>query len=208
MVYLLLKVTLLPILRLFIKKVDGLKNIPKDRAFILAANHQSFLDPLVISAVVIPVINKKIHFFALKEGWWNFFGAYITMKWAGCIPVGRTKRSRRSALNQALNFLKNNEVVGIFPEGTRTSTGELLKARTGVAKLALRGVPVIPLGITGTFGLWPRQHKFPKFKRAVKIKIGKPMYFKAKRINKKILHEFADQVMREIGKLINKKYVW
>jgi len=144
----------------------------------------------------------------LRNGWWKFVGSYIATKWLGCIPVSKTKRGRKKALRQALNLLKNDEVIGIFPEGTRTFNGKLLRARTGVAKLALTGVPIIPLGITGTFKLWPRQQKFPKFKKVVEIKIGKPIYFKAKRVNKKILHEFADQVMRKIGKLINKKYSW
>ena len=205
MVYPIAKITIAkPIKLIWVKDVIGLENIPKKGAYILAANHSSYLDPLVLVATIIPYIDRKIHFIAKTKGsWGKFFGDYITIKWCGCIPM-------KNALKTANAVLTDGEVIGIFPEGTRSPDGNLIKARTSIAVLALENeVPVIPIGVINSFRVWPKQQKWPKLKKNVTMKIGKPIYFKKHykdKITKGLLTKITRQVMKDIGKLIGKEY--
>ena len=104
----------------------------------------------------------------------------------------------------------------IYPEGTRTRTGEIQKAFPGIAKLHLIcGVPILPVAIKGTFELMPPGRTFPKIKRIVEINIGKPLFFKeqieeAKNFDcqsteyKKIALDITEKVMKEIANLYSK----
>ena len=134
------------------------------------------------------------------------------MKWAECIPISiqtKNPETNKKAFKLALKYLKKGESVGIFPEGGRTLDGELREAKTGIARLALTSkVPVLPIGVIGSYDVFPKGAKFPKFKR-FDIKIGKLIYFDnyfGKENNKKVLKEVTTKVMKEIAKLINKKY--
>ncbi len=222
MVYPISKIFLKPLFQGFIKKVEGLENIPKKGPFILAANHASALDPLVLDAVIIPKINKKVHFLTKKVGKWHYYltkqksgdfywlGDLICERWAGCIPLELTDEGKKKALTKALDLLCNGEIVGIFPEGKRSDDGKLLQGRTGVARLALwmdslrKPVPVIPIGIKNTDKVWSRYERFPKFKKEIEITIGKPLcydrYFDVK-ITRKLLRKLTDDIMKEIAKL-------
>ena len=204
MVYPIIKVTWMSILKaLLIKKIGGLTNIPKKGPVILAINHASLLDAPLIYSVVIPFINRKIYSPAKKSLFKSKIGDLIFRKWMASVPVN-------GSVEKLVELLKKGEVVCIFPEGGRSFDGELGKAKTGVAVLALlSGSPVIPIGIKGTFKLWPRGKRFPNVRRRVEIKIGKPIYFKGKykkRINKKVLEKNTRVVMLKIAKLIGKKY--
>lgn len=210
MVYPTAKYLLLPIFRLFVKEVEGIDNLPRKGPFIIAANHSSFLDPLVLAGVVIPVVDQKIHFFAKPVGIWKLFTDYISISWAGCIPVEKTRHFHKKSLNAATGVLKAEGVVGIFPEGTR-NFGVLLKGHKGVAVLAAEGFPIVPIGITGAHETWPKNKTFPRLKRIIKIRIGKPMKFKKVykgRIEQAILEKMTRKIMRRIGELINQEYGW
>ena len=210
MVYATAKLLLLPIFRLFVKDVKGIGNLPKKGPFIIAANHSSFLDPLVLAGLIIPKVDQKIHFLAKPTGIWRIFSEYISVSWAGCIPIEKTRLVKRKSLPIAIEMLKKGEVVGVFPEGTRNHR-KLIKAHTGVGRLAVEGFQIIPIGIKGTHEIWPRNKTFPRFKRAAKIIIGKPMKFKKipeKKINKEILTNITSKIMKRIGKLINQEYNW
>ena len=112
-------------------------------------------------------------------------------------------------MKQAINALKEGKIIAIHPEGTRSLSGKLQKGKTGVAQLALTSqAPVIPIGLIGTFEILPKGKIIPKFKRAV-MNIGKPIYFQEyynKKINKRILREVTNRIMREIAKLCRQKY--
>ena len=120
------------------------------------------------------------------------------------------KEINNRALQKALYYLKNKEPICIYPEGHRTLDGQLQKAKTGVAKLALAAkVPVLPIGITGTFNILSKGRAIPKFKKCVVIKVGKPLYFNeyyGKENDKKVLNVVTAKIMKEIAKLIKKKY--
>ena len=197
----------IPLVKLiWVKEANGLENLPKQGSFIIAANHSSYMDHFVMS-LLVQYLNRKIHFLAKKEHFDNLFKkAWHT--YAGAIPIDR-ETGGKGALRWAVKALKEGKIIGIHPEGTRSLTGKLQKAKTGVAKLALKAkVPVIPIGLIGTFEILPKGKYIPKFKKAT-MNIGKPMHFNKyyyKPINKKILRELTSKIMKEIAKLCRQEY--
>jgi len=207
MVYLIPKLTIVPAVRLWIRKVNGLENVPKKSTFILAANHASYMDHLIITSIIISHLDKKVHFLAKKEHFENFFeGAWH--RYAGAIPLDRQSGGKK-ALKQAIKVLKEGKIIAIYPEGTRSLTGKLQKAKTGVARLALLSkAPALPIGLIGTFEILPKGKYIPKFKKAA-MNIGKPMHFPEyynKKINKRILREVTTKIMKEIARLSRQRY--
>lgn len=207
MVYPELRFTLVPLTRLWIKKVNGLENVPKKDGFIVAANHSSYMDHMIIGATIISHLNKKMHWLAKKEHFETFFQR-LWHVYIGAIPLDR-QSGGKGALRFAVKALKQKKIIVIYPEGTRTLTGKIQEARTGVARLALLSKsPVIPIGLIGTFRILPKGKYVPKFKRAT-MNIGKPMYFDKyykRPITKRLLREVTTKIMKEIARLSNQKY--
>ncbi|MBD3208690.1 MAG: hypothetical protein GF370_04540 [Candidatus Nealsonbacteria bacterium] len=204
------KIFLAPLVRLLlIKEVRGQENIP-DSNFILATNHQSHLDEIANGYVCVP---RKFRFIGQTD---NYGGLtklllYIVYFLAGVIHLNREEESsKKRALQEAVESLKNGNIVVIYPEGTRTRTGKLGKGKWGVAKMFLKtGVPVLPAAITGTFKLLPPGGDL-QIRRIIRINIGKPLAFKeefekAKRkdLNKEekeqLLVDITERVMKEIA---------
>lgn len=154
-------------------KVDmqGWENVPQGGA-ILAGNHVSYLDPVLLWCVA----QRPVHFVAKSELWESgFLGWALDHFWA--FPVRRASADREM-ISTATALLTAGEPLGMFPEGTRqrdASAEELGEAHGGVAFLALRAnVPVVPVGIAGTEKAWPAGKKFPRFV-PVTIRIGAPV---------------------------------
>ena len=207
MVYPIIKRTIFPWTRLYTRKVNGIKNLPENAGFIVAANHASYMDHLMISAIIIPHYNQKLYFLAKKE---HFESPYqrIWHEHVGAIPIDRKKGGKR-ALKIAIGYLRKGKIIGIYPEGTRTLTGKMQKGKTGVAVLALGAkVPVLPVGLIGTFQILPKGKFIPRFKRAV-VNIGRPMYFDKyyeMENNKKVLRIITTKIMKEIAGLSGQRY--
>src|SRR3989344_4239560 len=174
MVYPIGKRIILPIARLWIKEIRGLENIPKEGPFIIAANHSSYMDHFGLGLLIVPNLNKKLHFLAKKEhfdGIQKYWHRYV-----GAIPLDREKGGKE-ALNWAAKALKEGKIIGIYPEGTRSLTGKIQRAKTGVARLAVAAkVPVIPVGLIGMFEILPKGKLIPRLKKAI-INVGKPIHF-------------------------------
>ena len=207
MVYLIPKLTIIPAVKLYFRKINGIENIPKKGAFIAAANHASYLDHLIIAGSIISHLNRKVHFLAKKEHFDNpLKAAWHT--YAGAIPLDRQKGGKE-ALRWGVKALKEGKIIAIHPEGTRSLTGKLQEAKTGVARLALLAkAPVVPIGLIGTFDTLPKGKYIPRFKRGI-MNIGKPMSFPQyynKKINKRMLREVTNRIMKEIAKLCHQKY--
>jgi len=207
MVYLTPKLTIIPVVKLYFKKINGIENLPKKGAFIAAANHASYMDHLVIAGSMISHFNRKVHFLAKKEHFDNpLKAAWHT--YAGAIPLDREKGGKE-ALKQAVKALKQGKIIAIHPEGTRSLTGKLMKGKTGAAQLALKTkAPVIPVGLIGTFEILPKGKYIPKMRKAV-MNIGKPIYFNKYYnlpITKKLLREITTKIMKDIAKLSSQKY--
>ena len=149
--------------------VTGAENIPKTGGVLLVANHASYLDPPLLGCAV----DRMVYFVAKAE----LFKMPV-LKWLlprlGAFPVVRGAADR-SAIRRAIELLNAGEVVGIFPEGTRTRTGELLPPQRGAALIALRtGVPIVPVGLSGTFRGIHWKGWRPVFRR-ISVRIGKPL---------------------------------
>src|SRR3989338_7564351 len=211
MAYSISKILLVPIFKIWIGGVKGLENIPVGRPFILAPNHSSYMEHMLISSIIVPKLCKKLYFIAKKEHFDRISQKLWHRIWTrhvGYIPIDRSKGGEK-ALKTAVSYLKKGEVIVVYPEGTRTLTGKIQKGKTGVARLALWAkVPVVPLGIRGTFEILPKRKIVPKLKKA-KFKFGKPMHFDKyynKPITKNMLRAITNSIMKEIAKLSGQKY--
>jgi len=195
MVYPIGKRIIPPVISLWIDKVNGLENVPKEGPFIIAANHASYMDHFIIMCTFIPFLDRKVHHLAKKE----LFDSKLKKVWHshwGAIPIDRESGGKET-LEFAIKALKKGKIIGIHPEGTRSPTGKLQKARTGVARLVLKGkAPVLPVGLIGTYEILPKGKVIPKFKKAT-MNIGKLMYFDKyyhKPITKKLLNEITTKI--------------
>jgi 1-acyl-sn-glycerol-3-phosphate acyltransferase len=206
------KIFLAPIIGIiFIKRITGRNNLPK-RNFILASNHQSYLDIVLSGYVCVPKRFTYIGQVDRENKGWSFFRNFIYSV-AEVIPVNRNdNESKNKAFDAAIKFLKRGYSLVIYPEGTRTRTGEIQEGKWGAAKIYLAtNVPIVPMGIKGAYELYPAGQK-PKLKKIVKLNIGKPLYFEeyfeqAKGLSsnseeyKNILIAITNKVMEEIKKL-------
>jgi len=196
-----------PIAYLWVRKINGLENIPRGGGFIISPNHSSYADHLILSSIVIRNTHKKICYLAKKE----HFETPFQRMWheaTGAIPIDR-QAGGKEALETAVKYLTQGKIIGIYPEGTRTLDGKLQRGKTGAARLALAAkVPIVPVGLIGTFEILPKGKNIPKLKRAI-VNIGKPIYFDkyyGKENDKKTIRLVTTKVMKEIAKLCKKKY--
>ena len=152
----------------FRTKVVGRSNLPATGGVVLAGNHISYADPVLLW-IRSP---RPVHFMAKSELWdITIMGWFLDQVWA--FPVNRGA-SDRTALAKAAAYLAAGEPVGIFPEGTRNRDGEA-EAQGGAAFVALRaGVPIVPVGIAGTDRISPKGSRGIRFPKVV-ISIGEPI---------------------------------
>lgn len=172
-------------------KIDGLENIPKEGAALLCSNHIHALD----SVVYVIHFKRMIYMMAKQELFKTKFKSWFLTK-MGCFPVKRGAASEE-AINIAVNHLKDGELVGIFPEGTRNGFAKGVKFKKGVALIAIKaGVPIIPMGITGTF------KPFSK----ITIHIGKPIdtsMYNGEEIKPRDIVTLTNKSMEEVKKLVD-----
>ena len=192
MFYYIAKIIVRAIIKVIFKiEIKGLENIPKKGPVIICSNHISFLDPPVIGAL----LNRRIYFMAKEELFKNPFLKLLLGTGLGAFPVKRGTADL-SAIKTALSYLKKGRAIGIFPEGTRSKTGQLQKAEPGVAMLAIKGnAPVVPIGIKGRYRLFSK----------IIINIGKPISFVKyanSKLSSKQLSVIGEEIMQEIAKLL------
>lgn len=172
MIYLVCRV----IVRLFFRlvgswQVEGRENVPSEGALILAPNHLSYLDPPLVGCA----LDRPVWFMAKAElfrvppiGWF--------LRALHAFPVHRGTADR-AALRQMQKLLQEGKAVTLFPEGTRSHTGELGEPEPGIGMVALRsGAAVVPMAIAGTDRMLGREAKFVR-KAKVRVRIGKPLRF-------------------------------
>lgn len=213
MFYYVLKYVLLgPLLRLFFRpRIEGLEHVPDSGAAIVAGNHLSFSDHFVMPAI----LKRRITFLAKAE---YFTGPGVKGRLtaaffhsAGQIPVDRSgKEAGQAAIREGLGVLSKDELLGIYPEGTRSHDGRLYKGKVGVAAMALKAkVPVIPCAMIGTFEAQPPGQKVPSF-RQIGIRFGEPLDFSrydGMENEKAILRAVTDEIMYAILGLSGQEYV-
>lgn len=194
-------------------KVVGLENVPSHGAAILASNHLSVSDSLFMP-VAVP---RQVYFLAKSE---YFYSPGIKGKIVGAffrainqIPMDRAggKASAKSLSAGGKALLKGN-LLGIYPEGTRSPDGRLYRGKIGVARLVLEtGAPVVPLAMLNTDKVQPLGSRFPDPRRAkVTTIFGEPLDFshlKGRQSEHAVLREVTDQIMAAIQKLSGQETV-
>ena len=146
-----MKKLVLACLRCFYKvafkiEIEGAEKFPKDKAAVVIANHMSLHDPILL----IALFNGKINFMAKEELFKNKIFAWVLTKF-GAFPVNR-KGNDLKAVKHALKILKDNKILGIFPQGTRMTSAETEQAKGGAAFMAIKSkVPIVPIAIKGKF---------------------------------------------------------
>jgi 1-acyl-sn-glycerol-3-phosphate acyltransferase len=208
-----LKAILWPLFRLVFRwRIEGRENVPSSGPAVIAANHQSFCDSLFLPLAMrrrLTFLAKAEYFDSKKTAW--FFRA------VGQIPIQRGGGDASArALATAREVLKDGNLIGLYPEGTRSTDGNVHRGRTGVARLALEcGVPVVPVGISGTDRIQPRGSRWFRPFRPVRVSFGPPMTFDSAalvdaetgRTSTERLRSFTDELMAEISRLAHRPYV-
>ncbi len=182
------------------KQVVGLENVPRQGPLILASNHVNLLDPPLL-AVSVP---RRIVYMGKIELWKTpIIGPLYGL--VGFIPVRRFEADL-AALRKAEKALRQNQVLGMFPEGTRSRKPGLGKGQPGTAIIALRsGAPIVPAAVTGTEGVAvPRS--FFRLTR-VRVVFGKPFELpKGRRLNTELVEQCTERIMKEIALLLPEEY--
>ncbi|MCY3678768.1 MAG: 1-acyl-sn-glycerol-3-phosphate acyltransferase [Gemmatimonadetes bacterium] len=153
-------------------RVSGRSHIPREGPFILVANHESILDPLLIQTNC----RRTVHFFAKSTQ----FGANAVFRWflprVAAIPARRYRVDPQS-VRTALRALERGDGVGIYLEGERSWEGALRPFRRGSIRLILKaGVPVVPCHVSGTYDAWPRWTR-SRWRSTVHVRYGEPLHF-------------------------------
>jgi 1-acyl-sn-glycerol-3-phosphate acyltransferase len=182
---------------LFRLRVIGRENFNVEGPVIIAANHQSYLDPPLIG-VAFP---GELHYLARNTLFKNRLANWILTE-VNAIPVDRD-RGDVGAFRAVLKLLKDGHRTVIFPEGTRTLTGQIQKARPGIGMIIAKTlVPVIPARIFGSFEAWPKNGKFKP--HPITVIVGKPIRFTSEDVasdEREIYQNISERILGEIAKL-------
>ncbi|OMI41425.1 lysophospholipid acyltransferase family protein [Streptomyces sparsogenes] len=207
-----LKAVLGPLMRLMFRpQVEGAERIPGSGPVILAGNHLTFIDSMILPLVC----DRQVVFIGKDE--------YVTgkglkgrlMAWfftgVGMIPVDRDGgHGGVAALMTGRRVLEEGRIFGIYPEGTRSPDGRLYRGRTGIARLTLMtGAPVVPFAVIGTDRLQPGGKGLPRPGR-VTIRFGEPLEFtryEGMDRDRFVLRAVTDEVMSEVMRLSGQEYV-
>jgi 1-acyl-sn-glycerol-3-phosphate acyltransferase len=151
----------------------ALDEIPREGPLIIASNHASNLDVPVIGAWLIPRLGRRIHWLGKRELFdWPVIGWVAAH--GGVHPIERGAADVE-AFRLAQRILEEGHVLFVFPEGTRSPDGALQAARDGIALLALRtGAQIVPVGISGSNGVWPKGQRLPHPGGHVTVRVGRP----------------------------------
>jgi 1-acyl-sn-glycerol-3-phosphate acyltransferase len=194
--------------------VEGRENIPAHGPVILASNHLSFADSLIIPLVAPRQVSfiAKAEYFETPGLKGALMKAFFTV--IGAVPVRRgDHRAAQEALDSALAVIESGVAFGIYPEGTRSLDGRLYRGKVGVGWLALKsGAPIVPVGLIDTPKLLPLGAKIPRLVR-VTIRFGTPIDAtkvpfpgEAEAGNARARRAVADAVVTEIQKLSGQDY--
>ena len=190
--------------------IIGRRNVPAEGAAILASNHLSFVD-----SVFLPLmIDRPVAFLAKSDyftgrglkGW----STRMFFKATGMIPIDRSGgKASEASLNTGLQVLGGGELLGIYPEGTRSPDGKLYRGRTGIARMALEAhVPVVPVVMVDTDTMMPIGRRLPNVVR-VGVVIGEPLdfsRFQGMEGDRYILRSITDEIMVALQRLGEQEY--
>jgi 1-acyl-sn-glycerol-3-phosphate acyltransferase len=188
-----------------------MENIPTSGAAILASNHLSFSD-----SIFLPLMSRRPVVFLAKSEYFTGKGIKGALtRWffksTGQLPIDRSGgKASEASLNTGLGVLGQGQVLGIYPEGTRSPDGRLYRGRTGIARMVLEAkVPVIPVAMIDTEKVQPIGQKMPKIRR-IGIVVGEPLNFSrfdGMEGDRIVLRAVTDEIMYELKQLSGQEYV-
>ena len=190
--------------------IVGRRNVPPEGAAILASNHLSFIDSVFLPLMIDRPMSflAKSDYFTGKglKGW----ATRMFMKGTGQIPIDRTGgKASEASLNTGLQVLGHGDLLGIYPEGTRSPDGRLYRGRTGLARMALEAhVPVIPVVMVDTDTVMPIGRRLPHIGR-VGMVLGEPLDFSrfaGMEGDRYILRSVTDEIMVALQRLGEQTY--
>ncbi|WP_052411173.1 lysophospholipid acyltransferase family protein [Streptomyces sp. NRRL S-118] len=188
---------------LFRLRVEGAEHVPAQGPLVLACDHLSFLDPILVQLGV-----RRRVVFAAKQEYFTGRGLLglavrLFFKATGMIPMDRSGGpAAEEAIAVAVAALEDGKVVGIFPEGTRSPDGRLYRGRTGVGRLVVASrAPVVPVAVIGTDRILPPGKWLPRVGQAT-IRFGRPMEF-----TESSSRAITDEVMGAVQQLSGRPYV-
>ena len=209
--FLLKNIVLGPVLKvLFRPWVRGSEKIPTDGAAILASNHLSFSD-----SIFLPLMLRRPVVFLAKSEYFTGKGIKGTLsRWffrgTGQLPIDRSGgKASEAALNTGLGVLGQGQLLGIYPEGTRSPDGRLFRGRTGIARMVLEAkVPVFPVAMIDTEKVQPIGRRFPRIRR-IGVVVGEPLDFSrftGMEGDRLVLRAVTDEILYELMKLSGQEY--
>ena len=182
--------------------VQGERDLP-DGPVIVAANHRSFMDSVILGLVVDRPISflAKAEYFDKRRTAWLF-------RATGQIPIRRgSPAGAREALDASREVLDSGGVVGVYPEGTRSRDGQLGRGHLGPARLAwASGAPVVPVGLAGTEEIQPPERLLPALGKEVQVRFGSARRIDQGRDRGTELRAFTDRLMADIAELCGQEY--
>jgi len=210
--FLLKNIFLGPILKvLFRPWVRGSDKIPSDGAAILASNHLSFSD-----SIFLPLMLRRPVVFLAKSEYFTGKGIKGALtRWffigTGQLPIDRSGgKASEAALNTGLRVLGQGQLLGIYPEGTRSPDGRLFRGRTGIARMVLEAkVPVFPVAMIDTEKVQPIGRKLPRIRR-IGVVVGEPLDFSrfaGMEGDRLVLRAVTDEISYELMKLSGQEYI-
>lgn len=192
--------------------VEGAENVPQTGGAILASNHLSFCD-----SFFMPVMVKRRMTFLAKAEYFTtpgLKGRLSRMFFAGIgqVPIDRDDTdAAKGALTAGVRILRQGDLLGIYPEGTRSPDGRLYKGKTGVARMALEaGVPVIPVAMIDTEKTMPTGRKLPHLRPRPGVRFGKPLDFsryEGLAGDRFVERSMTDEILYELMQLSGQEYV-
>lgn len=190
--------------------IVGRRNVPSEGAAILASNHLSFVDSIILPLMIDRPVSflAKSDYFTGKglRGW----ATRVFFKATGQLPIDRSGgKASEASLNTGLQVLGRGDLLGIYPEGTRSPDGKLYRGRTGIARMALEArVPVVPVVMVDTDRMMPIGTRVPRIVR-VGVVIGEPLDFTryaGMESDRYVLRSIADEIMVALQRLGEQEY--
>jgi len=196
-----------PILKaIWMKDIVGLENVPSKGPCLIASNHESYFDFFIIAAA----LNRRISFLAAEKFYKNRVWKLIN-DCMGSIKVDRYASFSVSTYRCIKDEVKRDKIIGIFPEGTRSPDGKLLRGKPGVAHFAIKlGLPVVPVGLVGTYDILPKEKAIPNLSKAI-VKFGEPVSYSHLQgipLDQDELQDVTDDIMRKIATLTGEEYLY
>jgi 1-acyl-sn-glycerol-3-phosphate acyltransferase len=186
--------------------VEGLTDLPRSGPLIVVANHLSNADPPLVVGWLTPALGRPMHILAKEALFVGPLGTFLRSQ--GVTPVRAGGRDV-DAFRAARAVLDRREVLCIFPEGTRSRSGELGDPKAGVALLATRAdVLILPVGISGTDRFLAPDQRLPRLRAPISLRVGRPftLMLDESVSRRSALEGAAEQIMRRIAALVDERH--